>query len=163
MRSSLLVIHLTQLLIIKTSIVLGNSLEAIDLSQFALILNDTSCGDSSCPMFDISDPPPDAILLMPPPPLPPFLQTALAENESFRDNENCNLCHIFHDPSNFDSEIMLPKPAVKTSDSWLSVLVATILGSTVFGALFLVFLFKCKKYFIFFLRYFIIFDNSFCF
>lgn len=133
------IIVFTQILIICWPIVLCNRIESIEL-----VLND-SCGE--CVMFDMIEGPPDGIESMPPPPLPPFLQMAFAENQSF--GENCNYCHLFHDPSSFDSELMLPKPEVKTSDSWLSVLVATILGSTLFGALFLVFLFKCKKWKIF--------------
>ena len=132
------------LLSIGSPLVVSKGLvDDIDWTQMAFLFNE-SCGPTCG--SDLWEGPPDIMASMPPPPLPPFLQLALADNNSF-DSENCNLCHLFSDPNAYDDSIVLPKPEVKDSDSWLSVLVATILGSTLLGALFLVLLFKCKKYF----------------
>ena len=131
------------LLAIESTVVVSNGLvDDIDWSQLSLFFNESCIG--SC--ADQWDDPPDAIASMPPPPLPPSLQLALAENHSFDNNDNCNLCHIFNDKLFGDGLFDLPKPEVKDSESWISVLGATIFGSVLFGALFLVFLFKWKKY-----------------
>lgn len=132
---------LSLVLMVQSLVVSNGLVDDIDWSQMAFLLNN-SCGQTC---GDLWDGPPDAIEFMPPPPLPPFLQLALGDNRSFDNNDNCNLCHIFGDPNAIDDQIVLPKPEVKDPDSWQSILVATILGSLAFGALFLVFLVKCKK------------------
>jgi hypothetical protein len=116
---------------------------------FSVILNESYCG-WACDVLDTLGPPPEAILFMPPPPLPPSLQSILAENESLRGrgNENCNFCHLFAEggiglePTVGDSW----GGPLKTEESRVSVLVATIIGSILLVFFLIALLFKCKKY-----------------
>lgn len=100
--------------------------------------------------WDVFEPPPDDILYMPPPPLPPSLRHIIWGNQSLADEESsdgtCNFCHLFQDKSQ-DSEYVSPKNPEKTTDSMMSVLVASVLG-LIFGSLLLI-LIWCKKWRIF--------------
>ncbi|RWS10708.1 hypothetical protein B4U79_09141, partial [Dinothrombium tinctorium] len=117
--------------------------------------------DFSCKIIDEFGPPPDLILSIPPPPLTPSLQQLLNENQSLKGDDNgCNFCHVFYSPTGQDNDFFLPNPGVKTDESWLSLLVFSVLGLTAFGALFILFLVKCKKYAISFIEILI---NSFPF
>lgn len=108
-------------------------------------VNDSGCG-ASCSFFEDLGPPPDLILTMPPPPLPSFLHHILIENGTlgFDEDGNCNLCHLFSD-NGIDSEFTL-KPDLKSSESWMSVIVTAVLTSMIVGAFLLVFLVKCRKW-----------------
>lgn len=137
---------LVVLLIISCLIVQNSAMDSLgELMMPAFIWND-SCG-WSCSAIDSLGPPPDAILTMPPPPLPPFFQQLLTEEEfkSNYDSNKCNFCNIFNDTSAFSSEIMTTKSTDKANEPWLSAVVATVLGSCVFGAFLLLLLIKCKK------------------
>ncbi|XP_015783073.1 uncharacterized protein LOC107360866 [Tetranychus urticae] len=103
-----------------------------------------NCQDMFCNLFDEIGPPPD--WLPPPPPLPPHLLQILNENHSLIDERtnDCNFCHIFSNPT--DSELVVPKPEFKTNDSWLSLLLGSILGSTILCIILLFILFRFRKW-----------------
>ncbi|XP_015784624.1 uncharacterized protein LOC107362127 [Tetranychus urticae] len=102
-----------------------------------------NCQDMFCNLFDEIGPPPD--WLPPPPPLPPHLLQLLNENHSLIDERtnDCNFCHIFSSP--MDSELVVPKPEFKPNDSWFSLLLGSIIGSTILCIILLFILFKFRK------------------
>ncbi|XP_053214016.1 uncharacterized protein LOC128397325 [Panonychus citri] len=103
-----------------------------------------NCPDVFCSLIGDIGPPPD--WLPPPPPLPPYLIQALAENHSVVDvrSDDCNFCHVFSNPT--DSELVVPKPEFKTHDSWFSLLIGSVLGSTILCIILLFILVKFRKW-----------------
>ena len=109
------------------------------------LYNETSfnCPDVFCSLIADIGPPPDR--LPPPPPLPPYLMQALTENHSVIDvrSDDCNFCHVFSNPT--DSELVVPKSEFKINDSWFSLLIGSVLGSTILCIILLFILVKFKK------------------
>ncbi|CAG2119275.1 unnamed protein product [Medioppia subpectinata] len=123
-------------------------LSSVDESEWQDFTHEFTCPDNMCSAEALDeDMPPDAILSMPPPPLPPAMHALLVSNRTAI-ADDCNLCHIFKDPSDYDFSTVTT-PDLKDADSWLSVIVVTILGSTLFCILFLIVLFRCKNWKIF--------------
>lgn len=101
------------------------------------------CNQLSCSMFNELGSFAD---FLPPPPSPPF-KISWLENESFNpeSQEECNFCHIYNQNSDYDSEYILSQPKIKSTNSWSSVLLFSILASLFFLSCFFVVWVKHKK------------------
>lgn len=129
-----------------------------DPFAFALLNNnqEQDCALGFCEALRDAGPPPDDILYLPPPPIPPqfahLLQAKPLANKSA--SSGCSLCDSFAGTSTFSaagrSETGLTAPTLNRTqtdhESWLSLLVASILASSVLGTVCILMLAWCRRW-----------------
>lgn len=101
------------------------------------------CSQLSCSMFNELESFAD---FLPPPPWPPFKSSWL-ENDSFNieSEDNCNFCHNHNQQLDQDSEISYTQSGIKSTNSWPSALLFSILATFFFLSCFFVVWIKHKK------------------
>ena len=134
----------------------SDSPSQFDPFTFALLNDhqDQDCALGFCEALTNIGPPPDTILHLPPPPLPPQFVHLIQNHQLVASNNSlsgaCAFCEHFAGVASVQAESSPNEPSLNRTqtdhESWLSLLVASILASSVLGTVFILFLARCRHW-----------------